>query len=84
MAESVIRRPLTMEVRVRSQVSPCWISGAQSGMGTGFSPVLRFSSAGIITPVLHTQLHLTLLLSSKKQCCFGIREERLSLLGIQK
>ena len=75
MAQSVIRRPFTTEVRVRSQVSLCWISGAQSGMGTGFSPVLRFSSASIIAPVLHTQLHLTLLLSSKKQCCFGEKKD---------
>jgi hypothetical protein len=38
MAQAVSRRPLTAEARVRSWVSPCGISGGQSGTGTGFSP----------------------------------------------
>jgi hypothetical protein len=38
MAQAVSRRPLTAEVRVRSRVGQCGISGGQSGTGTGFSP----------------------------------------------
>jgi hypothetical protein len=38
MAQAVSRRPLTAEAQFRSRVSPCWISGGQSGTGTGFSP----------------------------------------------
>ena len=44
MAQAVSRRPLTAEVRSRSQVGPRRICGGQSGTGTGFRPrVLRFS-----------------------------------------
>jgi hypothetical protein len=35
--------PLNAETRSQSQVIPCGIRGGQSGTGTGFSPVLRFS-----------------------------------------
>jgi len=42
----------------RSQVSLCEICCGQSGIGTGFSPVLRFSPINIIPPKLHTHLHL--------------------------
>jgi hypothetical protein len=37
MAKVVGRRPLTTEARVFIRVRPCWISGGQSGTGTGFS-----------------------------------------------
>jgi hypothetical protein len=37
MAESVSRRPLTAEARVRSQVSPWQFCNGQSNTGTGFS-----------------------------------------------
>jgi hypothetical protein len=38
IAQAVSRRPLTVETRVRSRVSPCEICGGQSGTGIGFSP----------------------------------------------
>jgi hypothetical protein len=38
MSQAVSRRPLTVETRVQSRVSPCGICGGQSGTGTGFSP----------------------------------------------
>jgi hypothetical protein len=50
---SVSRWPPTAEARVRSRVSPCGICGGQSGTGTGFPRVLRFSLVNFITPVLH-------------------------------
>jgi hypothetical protein len=37
MAQAVSRRPPSAEAQVRSRVSPCGISGGQSGTGTGFS-----------------------------------------------
>jgi hypothetical protein len=53
MAQAISRRPLTAEARVRSRVSPCEISGGQSGTGTGFSPSCRFSPVDFIPLVLH-------------------------------
>jgi hypothetical protein len=38
MAQTVSRRPLNVESRVRALVNPCAICGEQSGTGTGFSP----------------------------------------------
>jgi hypothetical protein len=52
-AQAVSRRPLTAEARVRSRGHPCAICGGQSGTGTGFSLVLRFSPVNFIPPVLH-------------------------------
>jgi hypothetical protein len=51
MAKAVSRRPLTAEARIRFRVSPCGISGVQSGTGAGFSPSTsvfpcQFHSAG--------------------------------------
>jgi len=37
MVQAVSRRPLTVESRVRFQVSPCDICGGQGGSGTGLS-----------------------------------------------
>jgi hypothetical protein len=36
MAHAVNRRPLTVDTRVGSRVSPCGICGGESGTGTGF------------------------------------------------
>jgi len=38
MAKGVSRQPVTAKARVRSQVSPCQISGGLSGKGTDFYP----------------------------------------------
>ena len=38
MAQAVSRRPITVEARVRSRVSPSGICGGQSSTGAGFSP----------------------------------------------
>jgi hypothetical protein len=44
MGQAVSRRPLTVEARVRSQVSPREICGGRSGTGIGFPPeYLAFS-----------------------------------------
>jgi hypothetical protein len=50
MAQAIRRRPLTVDARVLSCVSPCEICGGPSGKGTGqvFSPV------SIISPILRT------------------------------
>jgi hypothetical protein len=50
MAQAVSRRPLTAEARVLDLVNPCGICGGQSGTGTGFLRVLRFSPVNIIPP----------------------------------
>jgi hypothetical protein len=38
MAQAVILRPLIVEARVRTRVSPFGICGGQNGTGTAFSP----------------------------------------------
>jgi len=49
----VSRRPLTAEAKVRYHASPREIYGGEIGNETGFFRVLRFSSVGIIPPMLH-------------------------------
>ena len=83
-------RPLTTEVRVRSQLSPCEICGGQSASGTGFSPSTFVSPVSIILPTLHTHFIYTLLLpegqtgdawkSSKKKCTFVNRKCTVTIL----
>jgi len=41
MTQSVNRRLLTTNARIRSQVSPCGIYGGQSGARTGFYPGIK-------------------------------------------
>jgi hypothetical protein len=53
MAQAVSRRPPTAEARVRSRVSPCGICGGQSGNGTVFPGIPRFSPVKFIPPILH-------------------------------
>ena len=55
----------TAEVRVRSQIIPCEICGVQSGNGTGFSPSTSVSPVSIISPMLHTHLHLHVALTRR-------------------
>ena len=83
IAQAISWRPVSAEASVRFQISPCEINNGQSGTGTGFLLVLRFSNVSIIPPVLHTRFHLHVALTrktngrslrnSKRQCCFGNR-----------
>lgn len=77
MAQAASRRPVTTEAPPRSDVSPCDIYCGQSDTETSFSPG---TFASIIPPVLHTNLHLHVVLSrtsrrnlgnSQKQCFVG-------------
>jgi len=55
--QTVSRRPLTSEVRVRSRISPCGICGGQTGTGTGFSPSSSVSPCQYRSTVaLHTHV----------------------------
>ena len=80
---NVIRRPLTSEARVGSQVSPCEICDRLSATGTGISPSIWFYLVSII-PLMHrTHLHLHSplirrtngrnLITFQKQCFFGVK-----------
>jgi hypothetical protein len=67
MAQSVSRRPLTAEDRVRSRVNQCGICGGRSGTGTGFSPstsvfACQFHSTGapLIGKIKKKSDHLSL------------------------
>jgi hypothetical protein len=54
MAKGVSRRPVTVEARVRSRVSPHTIFVGKIGTGTDFfHPVLRYSPVNFIPPVIH-------------------------------
>jgi hypothetical protein len=54
MAQVVSRSPLTAQSFVRARVSPCWICGAQSGIGNDFSQISSVSPVNII-PVAAVQ-----------------------------
>jgi hypothetical protein len=54
--QEVIYRPLNAEPRTRSQVSLCEIYGEQMAVGQVSLPVLLFSLAIIILPMLHVHL----------------------------
>ena len=62
MAQTVSRRPLTVESRVRSKVILCEISGELGGIGTGFSTSQYHS-----TTAIYSFHHLSLMLYSEQQ-----------------
>jgi hypothetical protein len=53
------------DARVHSKASPREICGEQSGIGTGFLRVLRFSPVSTIQPTLRTHLHLHVTLTGR-------------------
>jgi len=59
IAQTVSRRPLTTEVRIRSQDS-CEICGGKIGTGKGFPSSISVAS---IPPILHKHLHLNISLT---------------------
>jgi hypothetical protein len=63
MAQAVGRRPFTAQALVRSQTSPHGICGGQSGTGTVFLRVLRFSPVSIVPPMLYTSIYVVILSS---------------------
>ena len=54
--QAVSHGPVTTEDRVRSQTSPCEVSGGKGGNRRGFALSTSVSSVSIIPPVLHTRL----------------------------
>jgi hypothetical protein len=67
MAQAVIRRSLTTEAWVRSQVSACDICGGQSGTGSGFSPS---------TSIFHCQYYSTKATNSSSSTCCSYQDKR--------
>ena len=67
MISVVSRRPLTVEKRLRSQVSSCGICGGQSGTGTGFSP----SISNFPCPYRYTDAPTSLIHLPWKLHCFN-------------
>ena len=47
MGQSIIRRPLTADEKIRSQVSPCGMCDGQSDIRSGFAPS---NSVNLLTP----------------------------------
>jgi hypothetical protein len=52
MAQAVSHRPFTAGAWVRARVNPREICGGQSGTGTVFLRVIRFSPVNIVPPLL--------------------------------
>jgi hypothetical protein len=70
MVQAVSRRPLTVEDRVRSWVSPYGICGGQSGTETGFSPNTSVFPCQFHSTVLHyLKKKLIIFRSSSSQGC---------------
>jgi hypothetical protein len=53
MAQAVRRRSVTVEFRVRSQVSPCETCGGQFKIGTCFSPSTSVFPLSVSIPQMH-------------------------------
>jgi hypothetical protein len=72
VAQAVIRRPPTAEVRARSQVSPCEICGGHRGTVTGFSPR---------TSVFPCQYHAIIFPHSSSSACCSYRQYKRAKSG---
>ena len=64
MAPDGCYRPLTAKAGVRFQVGPCEICG-KVALGQVFVEVLLFSPVSIMPPMLHTDPHLHIVLTSR-------------------
>jgi hypothetical protein len=73
----VLVRPLTTNVPVRPQVSPCEIRGRHSGTETGLYPSTAVLPVSIVPPRRHTYCHLGTNAAptrrTNQQCSFGSR-----------
>ena len=83
MAQAVIRRSPTAEARFRSQVSHVGFVVDKVQLEQGFLPVVLFSPISIISPILHTQVHLnTTLIKRTKGRSLGTLKQSNPLLDV--
>jgi len=66
VAQSVSRRPVTVETRLRSQASPFEICGGQMVIGQGFLLVSPFSAVTFSPAVIYTYIRLHVALIKTK------------------
>ena len=81
MGPTVGRRPVTADVRIRSEASRCEIVMHKVALDKVSLQAPLFSPVIIIPPMLHIHLHLHFALTRtktgnlpKKECCFGNRD----------
>jgi hypothetical protein len=71
MVQAVSGWPITVEAHVRTRVAPSGICGGQSGAGTGFFRVLRFS------PVCIISLRSTLIYDGLIRCAIALTKQHI-------